>query len=365
MAQLDFFEVGQREFDSMGEFSNFIVDEVDLNRIEGRLSIIGSVASFDSRSRFIKSLDNQFEILRDLGQLLLLNGEGGVPIYVHINDMCPVFITTGTKTEDQKRTIDPYLQNEGRISRLRVGKKQMEEIRKRIVDEFPSVLIPYFTAHHSKGAEPDDPNLSQQDITRSDFERTIQYYGKDGRESFKELKNTYGVFPTNVQFEAPERFKFRITSQGTFTINSGEISEPLALVQESIDHLKEVRGAIEDSDYSKDLQNEYTGSQLAKSRPWEIEVKSGLTKRKVRAFNNNLDSRDWKFHATRWDSSGDGVVGFRAEIADKISYGKTAIRTDGNILRVFPRENTTFSQMMRLYSFANDHLDSNRRSEVR
>jgi len=323
------------------------------------------VANFDSQTQFVNSLDRRFEILRELDQLLLLNGEGGVPIYTHINDMCPVFITTGTKTEDQKRTIDPYLQTEGRISRLRIGKKQMEEIRKRIVNEFPSVLIPYFTAHHSKGSKLDDPELSSQEITRSNFERTIQYYGKDGKKSFKELKNKYGIFPTSVQFEAPERFKFRITSQGTFTISSGEIAEPLALVQDSINRLKHVREAIEGSDYSEDLRNEYTGSKLVKSSPWEIEIRSGLTKRNVRAFNNNLDSRDWKFHATRWDSSKDEEVGFRAEIADKIAYGKTAVRTDGDLLRVFPRKNTTFSQMMRLYSFANDHLDDNRQSKAR
>lgn len=364
MGKLDFFEVGQDEFGSLDEFAGHITDEVDIGQIDGKLSIIGSVANFNSKRQFMNSLDDQFEILRDLDQVLLMNGEGGVPIYIHINDMCPIFITTGTKTKDQEQTINPYLDSEGRISRLRVGKKQMEEIRKSIVQDFPSVLIPYFTAHHSANADPQDDELSRQEITRSEFERTIQYYGKDGRKAFKELKNKYGVYPTNVQFEAPEQFKFRITSNGTFTINSGDLSNPLRLIQDSIERLKDVRGAIEKSDYSEELTNEYTGSTLTKSEPWEIRIKSGLSEQKVRNFHVSLDSRDWHFHPTRWDPSYDDQVGFRSEIADKISFGKTAVRTDGDTLRVFPRENTTFSQMMRLYTFSNDHLETNRVAAV-
>jgi hypothetical protein len=228
----------------------------------------------------------------------------------------------------------------------------MERIRRRVLDEHPNVRIPYFTAHHS-------PHADQEGTTRPGFERTIQYYGEDGRESFKEVKHKYGVFPTNVRFKKPNEFKFRITNQGTFTINKGGISEPLELITSSIDYLREARGAIRKSSYTE-VANEFDPDRsLPKSEPWGIELKSGLGERDVRNLHDNLDSRDWDFQPARIKKSFDDPLGFRAEIVDERSYGRASLRTKGDLIRVYPREHTTFSHFMRIFSFVSDHIDQN------
>lgn len=350
MSKLDFFDIGHEKFSDIDDFTDEIKNNVELGELDGKLSVIGAVSKYDSKEGFVGSLEPTFEVVRDLDNLLLLRGDGDVPFYVHLNDFCPLFFTIGTKTEDLPGTIDYYLQNSGGVSRLWVGKKQMDDIRQQIIRQHGEVRIPYFTAHHSPTA--DDP-----DITRPGFERTIQYYGEDGRKSFKELKSKYGVFPTNVQFQNPNGFKFRITNEGVFTINSGPLDQPLELIKQSVDQLREVKKAVNTSSYREISDNFNPERQIPQSEPWGIQLETGLNEKDVRNLKANLHSRDWKFKLSRMQSSFGDQVGFRAEVTDQISYGRAAMRTRNDLLRVYPREHTSFSQFIRLFSFVSDHID--------
>ncbi|WP_424015195.1 hypothetical protein ACOZ35_04135 [Halorubrum xinjiangense] len=354
MSKLDFLDVGSESYEEFPDFVDYIKEDVELAEIEGKLSLIGSISEFESKEQLVSSLNPTFEIIRDLGNLLLISGgPNNTPFYVHINDFCPVFLTTGTKTKDLPATIDTYFKREGSVSRLWVGKKQMDTIRRGIANKHPDVRIPYFTAHHSPTSED-----TIGGITRPDFERTIQYYGEDGRRTFQEVKSKYGVFPTNVRFKKPNGFKFRITNDGVFTINSG-LSEPLTIIQSSIDRLREVKSKIKTSDFDQ-VSNEFVSEQnLEMSEPWGIKLESGLERRDVDNFAANIQSRDWDFELSRLTSSFGDIPGFSAEIVDQNSYGRAGMRTKNDLIRVYPREHTTFSQFMRIYSFVSDHIDSN------
>jgi len=354
MSELDFLDVGYESYDEFDEFVGYIKDDIDLAEIDGKLSLIGSLSDYETKGQFVESLVPTFDVVRDLGDLLLLSGgSSNVPFYVHLNDFCPVFLTTGTKTEDLPATIDTYLNTTGSVSRLWVGKKQMDLIRRKIVQKHPDVRIPYFTAHHSPTSED-----SLDGITRPEFERTIQYYGEDGRRTFQEVKHKYGVFPTNVRFKKPNGFKFRITNDGVFTINTG-ISEPLSIIQASIDRLREVKEKIKTSEY-EEVENEFVPSQnLEMVEPWGIKLNNGLDRRDIDNFEANIESRNWDFALSRMSASFGEIPGFRAEVIDEKTYGRAAMRSNRDMIRVYPREYTTFSQFMRIYSFVSDHIDSN------
>ncbi|TMT78011.1 hypothetical protein E2L06_20875 [Haloterrigena sp. H1] len=354
MSELDFLDVGYESYDEFDEFVEYIKKDIDLSDIDGKLSLVGSLSDYETKNQFVESLDPVFNVVRDLGNLLLLSGgSNDVPFYVHLNDFCPVFLTTGTKTEDLPATVDTYLNNTGNVSRLWVGKKQMDLIRRSIVQKHPDVRIPYFTAHHSPTSE---DNLDG--ITRPEFERTIQYYGEDGRRAFQEVKHKYGVFPTNVRFKKPNGFKFRITNDGVFTINTG-ISEPLSIIQSSIDRLREVKEKIKTSEY-EEVENEFVPDQnLEMIEPWGIKLNGGLNRRDIDNFEANIQSRNWDFDLSRMNASFGDIPGFRAEIIDEKTYGRAAMRSNRDLIRVYPREHTTFSQFMRIYSFVSDHIDSN------
>lgn len=351
MSELDFLDVGYETYGDFDSFIKYIKKDIDFSEIEGKMSLIGSICEFNTKKEFIETLDPIFHIVRDLGNLMLLSAGDNVPFYLHMNEYCPVFFTTGTKTKDLPATVDKYLKETGSVSRLWIGKKQMDNIRRQIMAEHPDVRIPYFTAHHNPTSE----NV-QEGITRPGFERTIQYYGEDGRRTFQEVQHKYGVFPTNVQFEKPNGFKFRITDDGVFTINRGA-SEPLDLIQNSIDQLRDVKDKVKTSEFDE-FENEFVAEQsLEASEPWGIKLHGGLNRRDVDNFRENIQSRDWNFELSRMSASFGETPGFRAEIVDKERYGKASMRTKGDLIRVYPRRKTSFSQFMRIFSFVNDHID--------
>lgn len=350
---IDFLDVGNQKFDSSSGFAEHIQENVDTSDLDGKLSIIGSVSNFEDHEEFKSSLRNEFRIIRDSGALMLLESrERTVPIYVHSNDGCPLFFTTGTKTKDIPATIGKYIRSEPNVSRLWVGKRQMEDIRRSIVSSHRDILVPYFTAHYS-------PRSDVEGVTRPGFERTIQYYGDDGLEAFKEVKNRYGVFPTNVQFKKPGVFKFRITNEGVFTINDGSIKPALKLIRGAIDHLRAVKRAINSSKF-RTVESDF--GSVPRSEPWIIELGRPLVKQDVQYFEDSLASNGWEFGLSEISKSLDEPVGFHSEIVDQINYGTVGLRTkDEKYIRVFPREITGFGQSIRLYSFINNHIDMNSR----
>jgi len=156
----------------------------------------------------------------------------------------------------------------------------------------------------------------------------------------------------------PNGFKFRITNDGVFTINTG-ISEPLSIIQASIDRLREVKEKNKTSEY-EEVENEFVPSQnLEMVEPWGIKLNNGLDRRDIDNFEANIESRNWDFALSRMSASFGEIPGFRAEVIDEKTYGRAAMRSNRDMIRVYPREYTTFSQFMRIYSFVSDHIDSN------
>jgi len=350
--EIDFFDVGSQEFADIDRFAQHLAQNVSPDDYEGKLSIIGSISNFDDRDTFVESLESEFNVITDNGDLLLLASKTGtIPAYVHLNEGCPLFFTTATKTKQIPNTIGEYLRDHRDISRMWVGKQQMEEIRQAVVDEHEEILIPYFTAHYS-------PSADIKNVTRPGFDRTIQYYGDDGLQSFKEIKHRYGAYPTNVQFKKPAQFKFRITQDGVFTINKGGIDPAFSLIQDSIEHLREVKGAINSSDFDTVSSGFENNTNIPRSEPWAIKLSNPLDERSVQNLRVDIDSDDWEFGIYEFDSSSGSNAGFNADIVDTINYGRIGLRTKSqDTIRVYPREKTGFGHAMRLYNFIGNHLD--------
>ena len=136
-----------------------------------------------------------------------------------------------------------------------MAKNQIEEIRCEITYD-TDILVPYFTAHYS-------PSSKVENITRPGYERTVQYYSDDGVETFKSMRDRYGVFPTNIQFKKPGMFKFRITQEGVFIINDGGVGPAVNLLQGVIDHLRGVKNAIRTARYGN-VESEFGKSLLGR-----------------------------------------------------------------------------------------------------
>lgn len=350
----DFLRVEDREFGGIRDFTGYIEREIDFSEFEHNLSLVGSIADFDDSEAFRDSLDSYFEILGDTDNLLYLRAQDKPVTYYAFIDQdwpnFPIFFTNGMKTEELPETIDRYLKEVQNMSRMWIGKRQMEYLRSELIRGYPDILMPYFTAKRSKHSD-------VQSQRRPGQKRTIQYYGDDGLETYRELQRQYGVLPTNIIFEAPNLFKFRATQRGVFTLSDGEIDPALDMVEASVERLSYVKNYIDEGSY-EEISSRYAEQQkMHHSKPWGIHLESGLQSEDIRYFTQNIRLDEWEFDVSYFDSSYD-PLGFDTEVVDDNNHSRTLVRSKGDYhIRIYPRRATGIDQSVRIFNFVNDHID--------
>ncbi len=359
---VDFLETEGREFDNLDQLTEFIKQEVDLSDLNGKLSLIGSVSDFDDKQQLLDSLRKSFEILEDRGNLTLMEPkEGSESYYMFYIEDFPVFLTTANKQggrnqrgDEISNTLFEHMMFEKNLGRLWISQDDMEEIRKKITAENPEVLMPYFAAKRSDHTEIDAQK-------RPSYSRTFQYTGDDGVKTFEELKYEYGVLPTNIVFEKPNYFKFRVSNEGVFTITRGGLDESLYLIKESIKKLRSVKEVIDSSSFSLEESKYSEDEKIPSSKPWAIEIQKGLDEADVKNIPENIEGSYWEFSVSNFTSEFGEDPYFSALLIDDNNFGKIAIRSKEDSIRIYPREETGIDEAMRFFHFVNNQIDSSAR----
>lgn len=336
----------------MDDVIEHITENVDISNIDGDLSVLGGVSNFETMSEFCDSISSHLTLEKKNGNLLLFNASKcDVPYYVFFgDDDFPIIFTTGRKTEDLPITIDDYLSKESDIGRLWISKREMENLRQRIIHDHPNVLMTYFTGTRSRHTE-------IQAQRRSRYERTIQYYGKDALNTFNEMKHEYGILPTNLKFQKANKFKFRVTTKGIFTIKHGGLREVLGVIRKSIERLREVKNAIDESGYQVTTNKFAHGQTMPESRPWAVQLSSRIDQRDVRRFESE-ELENWELTLSELDVSfKNDTPYFKAQLNDKRTLGETVLQSHGDSIRIYPRESTGIDQSIRVFEFINDQID--------
>lgn len=350
--EADFLDAIDRGFSSRDDFISYIKEDADLNDLDNDLSIIGSICDHD-RSHFLESLSLHFDIIEENDDLLLLGAsDEDVPYYVHLQDQeFPLFFAAANKTDEIPDTLVEYLRKDKEMSRMWVGKREMERLREQMVRDHNELIIPQFTAKRSKHT--DIPAKK-----RPEYDRTIRYWADDGLEVYRHLKSRYGVLPTNIQFEDPGRFKFQITQDGVFTSIDGGVEQIAELITQSTERLRFIKQKINTSFYEENGSESLQEFSMPYSKPWAIQLDDRPAKSDIRHFEGNVAESNLEFSVIHFDPYLD-IRGFDAELMDKNNYGKTAIRTKDTEIRVFPREATGIDQSIRIYNFVDDHIEPN------
>ncbi|AOV95329.1 hypothetical protein AQV86_05425 [Nanohaloarchaea archaeon SG9] len=354
----DFLEVGRRDYECLDGFSSYIRDEVRLDELTGKLNIIGAVNDFHSKQALINSLSKSFNIINDNGNLFLLEAhKGEEPYYMLYDNDFPVFFTTARKTEGPRskgnisNTLFRHIEWEANLGRMWVSQAHMEEIRMDIVEQYQNILIPQFSAKRNK-------NVNIEAKRRPDYDRTIQYSADDGLKTYKEMKRQYGVLPTTMKFEKPGKFKFKVSTDGVFTINRGGLDESVRLIKETIDRLRHIKGAIDTSEYRMKKNKYSSDSAIPRSKPWAINLKNGLDGRDVRNFKRAIEDEYWGFTVSEFNSSLKGRPHMSATLVDSSRFGRIAVKSKDGILRVYPREDTGIDEALRVYEYVTDQIDN-------
>jgi len=348
----DFLGIKDEEFYSLNSFFGFL-ESVDLDDLDGKLKIIGSISDFDNQDNFVNSLEDHFQLNEQNGNLVNLSAqvsedEERIPYYVYVDDTFPVFFTTGTLTKEIPPTLQEYLLTRREMSRMWIAKRQMERLRESLVSEHPYLLIPFFTGQRTK-------NVNIPANRRPDTKRTIVYYGDDGLETYREMKHQYGVLPSNIEFENPGGFNFRVKEQGIFTLLDSGVSQVYTLLRETKEHLRRVKDAIDTSSFGE-ASGELLERTVPYSEPWGIQLESGLSESDISDFRENIEREDKDLTITEYSPSYE-PVGFSAEVVDTENFARAELKTTKDSIRIYPRDTTGIDQNVRLYNFVDDYID--------
>ncbi len=351
--QFDFLDAMDRDYGSREDFVDFIQTESKLENLKKNLNLVGSVSSYD-RSSFLQSLESHFEVIEEGETLVLLWApKENIPYYVTLDEPeFPIFFTAANKTDEIPDTLGKYLKNDPAMSRMWVGKREMERLRQRMVQEYNHLLIPEFTAKRSKHS--DIPAKK-----RPNYDRTFRYWADDGLEVFRHVKSRYGVLPTNIQFEQPGSFKCQVTQEGVFTsINEG-VLQLSDLIDNTITRLRFVKDQIDSAEYEDEVSiQSLQDTTFSYSKPWAIELEDRPSVEDIEHFKGNLAASDLQFKLIDFDPDKEKQA-FDAELMDKENYGRTDLKTKEDTIRVYPNGPSFIDESIRIYNFVDDYIDPN------
>lgn len=349
----DLLDDSEREFTSLQSFFNHL-QMSDLDSLEDNLKVIGSISDFQSNQEFVSSIESYFDIQSWHGQLINASAqisdddENPIPYYIFVDDTFPIFFTTGTLTKEIPPTLQEYLLSRREMSRMWIAKRQMERLRQTIVANHSHLLIPFFTGKRTR-------NVNIPAKRRGEMDRTIVYYGDDGLETFREMKHQYGILPANIDYEVPGQFKFRIKENGIFTLRDGGVREVFSVLEETKQHLANVKDAIDSSRYGTETSR-LLEREIPYSEPWGVDLESELAETDVSNFRENIEREDHDLTVTEYSPSYN-PVGFSAEVVDTQNFARAEIRSAKDSIRIYPHESTDIDQNIRLYNFVDDYID--------
>lgn len=321
--------------------------------LKKNLNLVGSVSGY-GRPAFIHSLQSHFNVIEEEENILLLWApKEEISYYVALDEIeFPIFFTAANKTDEIPDTLGEYLKEDPMMSRMWVGKREMERLRKKMVQEHEHLLIPEFTAKRSKHS--DVPAKK-----RPNYDRTVRYWADDGLEVFRHAKSRYGVLPTNIQFEDPDSFKCQVTQEGVFTSISNGLEQLSDLIDNSITRLRFIKDKIDTAEYEDEISaRALQDTTFSYSKPWAIDLETRPTPEDIEHFDGNLLASNLQFKLLNFDPN-KNHRSFDAELMDKENYGRTSLKTKESSIRIYPNSPSFIDESIRIYNFVDDYIDPN------
>ncbi|AGB39350.1 hypothetical protein [Natronococcus occultus] len=350
----DFLGLSGLEFESRESFISYLDQQYRQKKLTRNFNIIAAVNNLDDPARFAPLLKQRFNVLEESGNLIRIHttvDDEPVYSYIYLDETAPIFLTNANKTNQIPPTIIQFLQETQNVGRLMLSKREIDETRKKIVSKYENVMVPFFSARRSA----DEPITAKR---RPNTKRSIQYRANDGLETYREMRYNYGVLPSIMTFECPNRFKFKIKNDGTFVHSGGSLQMLWECLKDEIERIEEVVRYANTGSY-EETESAFLGEdeQFAVSKPWAVEVEEGISTEPIRTLPTQLNDSFWEFSVADYYSQPE-IRSFEAEVIDDTTQERTTMKTKGDDIRIFPREFTDVDQSIRLYNFISDHFDT-------
>lgn len=350
----DFLNLSDKYFQSIENFINYIDKQYRFGKLSRGFNIISAVNNLDDPTEFGEYLQREFTVLERSGDLVRIHttvDDEPVHSYVFLDEFAPLFLTNANKTDQIPPTITKFLQTTPDVGRLRLSRREIDKNRKRIVSNHDDVMIPYFSAKRSA----EEPISAKK---RPETRRSIQYRGDDGLEAYREMRYNYGVLPSIMTFECPNKFKFKIKDDGTFVHVDGGLKTLWSCLQSEVNRVKEMVKYANTGSYGQ-MESSFVKEedQFSVSKPWAVEVTDGISSDQVETLPTQLSTDFWEFSVSEYFAD-PSLQSFEAEVIDETTRERTSMKTKGDDIRIFPREFTDVDQSLRLYNFISDHFDA-------
>lgn len=260
----------------------------------------------------------------------------------HQDDKIGFFITEMRKSDQIKSNLENPIRKVRDMSQLWIN----PDILNNMVDSFNRNYDDFKISWFSGLYKPKDG--LERNIRRPDKERSMQYSGKDGLESFLELRDELGIKPKIIEFSLSKNRRYRIDNRGILTIREGNLKPLYGPIQEAVEELEPWADVIRDSTIEKKQISlkDYT-LQPNLVTPWKVKLPRELFNYEVENFENEIAS-DWDFASLRNylnNDEGGRVKNYSAQYFDKIdnSSFKVNYSQDKECFSVYPFKEKSFS----------------------
>ncbi|MFV9676967.1 MAG: hypothetical protein ACNYVW_04870, partial [Methanosarcinales archaeon] len=310
------------------------------------------ITKYDKNDFFNALQSFGFMIVRNLGSVrhMKFDSDGGpLECYVtHDTDTgVVIFYTNYRKTREKEiPKIRGFLGSDPNTYYLFFKPILMKEIAEELIDRYENLEITAFTARRL-------PNSRFESQIRPNYERTISYWGSDGREALQELEYQYGVLPSKFVVDIPETIKFKVDDEGIFTFAVGDLNILFEILEKAVNESRKTMEAYNGSSFKVlPVKTARLSFKIPSSTPVSIKLQEIIEFHDMKEFKTKL-SREYTivdFIAK------EGSLFLSSDVVSKSGF-QFRIKADENHIRMFPAAEMNLSEFMRFYNFILQSID--------
>jgi len=352
MEKVEFFIIPDIPFSDPPKFREYLIENYDPAQVDHELTIIVGITKYDKIDFFNALQSFGFTIVRNLGSVRHMKfdfGGGPLECYVtHDTDTgVVIFYTNYRKTrEGEIPKIREFLCSDANTYYLFFKPLLMKEIAEELMDRYENLEITAFTARRL-------PNSRFESQIRPKYERTISYWGSDGREALQELEYQYGVLPSRFVMNIPETIKFKVDDEGLFTFTVGDINILFGILEKAVNESRKTMEAYNGSSFKVlPVETARRSFNIPSSTPVSIQLQEKIEFHDIKDFKNKLNE---KYTIVDFIAK-EGSLFLSSDVISKSCF-QFRIKADESHIRMFPADEMIFSEFMKFYEFILQSVD--------
>jgi len=277
--------------------------------------------------------------------------------FLHRDTRLLLCFTTASKF-DVEQTLDRIVERNPGLYYGLMSSSTFSKLDKMLLESHPGTLITYFSARRNRQS-------ALRSEIRPDYERSIEYYGNDGRNVLEELKHAYGVALRSIHFEIPDFAVYQVHNIGQFTLSRGQ-NDARKFLLEIVDFAMRdsllMRRAVESGDFRLiPLETKRKTLLFPKLQPWLIR------------FGLPLDFKEGENLVSILQDSGfdvfnhvlaPGSLRLNGMVADRVKNAIFTIDANSERMVVAPVQEVSFDSFLRFYQAIIENFDPNAVCEV-